>query len=276
MERIRISSLLRRGWVPLGMAALLLLIIWSEGAGQRLPRRPEFSWPSPRGRQERARQPSRVGEFTFARLEYASDGWGGWTTDYPKADEQFLLGMRHWVRSGLNLSDDPVSVATDRPELFRHPFLYVVEPGQMELSAEDASALREYLLRGGFLLLDDFWGEYEWEHVQRQLLLIFPDRFPQPMSLDHPVFHCYFDLTQVVQVPNYHNIVYRGRTHEKGGIRPSYWGLFDEEDRLMVFLARNSDNGDAWEWIDDPGYPLLYGLAAYKLATNLIVYAMTH
>lgn len=269
-------SLLHRGRIPLGVAALLPLLLWSEGTGQRVPRRPDFFSPAPQTRLDRTRHAGRVGEFTFARLQYESDGWSGWTTDYPKADEQFLLGMRQWVRSGLDLSDEPVSVAMDRPELFRHPFLYVVEPGQMELSAEDALALREYLLRGGFLLLDDFWGEYEWEHVVRQLLLVFPDRSLQPLSLDHPVFHCYFDLTEVVQVPNYHNIIYRGRTHEKGGVRPSYWALFDEEQRLMVFLARNSDNGDAWEWIDDPRYPLPYGLAAYKLATNLIVYAMTH
>jgi hypothetical protein len=211
-------------------------------------------------------------------LRYESYGWRGeaWETDYPKADEQFLEGLRGWVKSGLSISTDPTTVSFDQKDLQQYPFIYAVEPGQMELSNEDAANLREYLLRGGFLMLDDFWGEYEWENVRRQMFKVFPEYQIKDLPLTHTIFHCYFDIDEVIQVPNVQNIIYRGRTDEKGGIIPYYHGITDDNDRIMVFIARNSDNGDAWEWIDDPRYPLKYGLAAYKLGMNLIVYSMTH
>jgi hypothetical protein len=266
---------------PWRSAVLLLLValvlqpdIIAPVLGQRQGPRSDFIRP------RRPAVPGRIGEFTFARLKYGSNGWGygyqSWTTDYPKADYQFIFGLRGWVRSTLDLSDDPVAVAPDEPGLFRYPFIYIVEPGQMELTNEDAVGLREYLLRGGFLILDDFWGTYEWDNVRYQLQKVFPEYQFRQLQLDHPIFHCYFDIEEVLQTPNFQNYVFRGRTAEKGGTVPSYWGLFDEADRLMVFVGRNVDNGDAWEWIDDPRYPLRYGLGAYKLGTNLIFYSMTH
>ncbi|MFN0084155.1 MAG: DUF4159 domain-containing protein [Blastocatellia bacterium] len=225
----------------------------------------------------RASGESKKREFTFARLRYGGFGrGGGWATDYPKADEQFLIGLRNWVRSSLGISTDPVTVSFEDKELFRNPFIYAVEPGRMELSDDDAAQLREYLLRGGFLMLDDFWGEYEWQNVREQMAKVFPDRPIRELSLDHSIFHCYFDIDEVIQVPNVGNALYGGRTDEKGGIVPHFDAITDDNDRIMVFIARNSDNGDAWEWIDEPRYPLKYGLAAYKLGMNLIVYSMTH
>ncbi|MBK8316317.1 MAG: DUF4159 domain-containing protein [Acidobacteria bacterium] len=242
-------------------------------SSQRLYPRSEFTQPKNKKDTNRSR-----GEFTFARLRYQSDGWRGeaWETDYPKADEQFLEGLRGWVKSGLSISTDPTTVSFDQKDLQQYPFIYAVEPGQMELSNEDAANLREYLLRGGFLMLDDFWGEYEWQNVRRQMFKVFPEYQIKDLPLTHTIFHCYFDLDELIQIPNVQNIIYRGRTDEKGGITPYYHGIVDDNDRIMVFIARNSDNGDAWEWIDDPRYPLKYGLAAYKLGMNLIVYSMTH
>ncbi len=196
--------------------------------------------------------------------------------DWPKADEQFIVGLRGWVQSLLAISDTPATVAIDDPALFTYPFIYVVEPGGMELSEQDAQHLREYLLRGGFLMLDDFWGEWEWQNVRVQMNKILPEYPIQRLSVDHPVFHCYFDINDVQQVPNYHNWINNGQTSERDGIIPSYEAIEDENGRLVVFIARNSDNGDAWEWIDQPDYPLRYGLAAYRLGMNLIVYSMTH
>jgi hypothetical protein len=259
------------------LAALLLVLfclslVSSSVQSQRSPSRLDFRPP-----RKSTNGISHKGEFTFARLRYGSYGWEGWTTDYPKADEQFIYGLRSWVRSSLEISDDPTAVSMDEKELFQHPFIYIVEPGHMELSKEEAASLREYLLRGGFLMLDDFWGEYEWENVREQMHKVFPEHQIREMPLSHPIFHCYFDIDEVLQVPNFHNYVYRGgRTHEKGGYVPHYMGITDENDRVMVFIARNADNGDAWEWIDDPRYPLKYGLGAYRLGMNLIVYAMTH
>ena len=216
-------------------------------------------------------------EFTFARLEYQS--WvrrQSWTVDWPKADEQFIIGLKGWVQSHLAIADNPATVAITDPALFTYPFVYAVEPGFMELSEEDAQRLREYLARGGFLVLDDFWGEWEWDNVQRQMHKIFPEFPIRELPLDHPLLHCYFDIRDVVQVPNFHVWLYSGQTSEKGGVVPSYHYVQDEEGRLVIFIARNADNGDAWEWIDDPRYPLKYGLAAYRLGMNLIVYSMSH
>jgi len=259
------------------VTALLFLLLMTSASSvqsQRESPRSDFrrdAWRDPR------RPPSQELEFTFARLRYGSYGRrGGWMTDYPKADEQFIIGLRNWCRSSLAISDDPAAVSPEDKELFRYPFIYIVEPGYMELSPEDAANLREYLLRGGFLMLDDFWGEYEWRNVREQMAKIFPERPIRELPLNHPIFHCYFDINEVVQVPMFFNYIYNGATHERDGYVPHYEGILDDDGKVMVFIARNADNGDAWEWIDDPRYPLKYGLAAYKLGMNLIVYAMTH
>jgi hypothetical protein len=255
-----------------GLLSLCILMVLSPIANSQRP--------SPRSEFRPNRDPNRThnkGEFTFARLIYGSDGWGrSWMTDYPKGDEQFVMGLRNWVRSSLVISDDPVAVSMQDKNLFAHPFIYVVEPGYMELSPEDSAALREYLLRGGFLILDDFWGEYEWQNVQEQMRKVLPEYEIKELPLDHTIFHCYFDVDEVVQVPQNQNIIYNGRTHEKDGFVPHYDAITNEDGRVMVFIARNCDNGDAWEWIDDPRYPLKYGLAAYRLGMNVIMYAMTH
>jgi hypothetical protein len=257
-----------------GFVALLicLLLLSSSAQSQRPARRSDFV-------RDRSlhRNSHNNAEFTFTRLQYDSYSWReGWTTDYPKADEQFIIGLRNWCRGSLDIADDPASFPLDDKNIFRYPFIYAVEPGHMDLSTEDAAKLREYLLRGGFLMLDDFWGEYEWQNVREQMRKVFPEHPIRELPLDHPIFHCYFDINEVVQVPQFFRYLNLGITHEKGGYIPHYEAIVDENDRVMVFIARNADNGDAWEWIDDPRYPLKYGLAAYKLGMNLIIYAMTH
>ena len=243
---------------------------------------PLIAWPVQRQQQPRLPEDvarRRLGsppEYTFMRLRYPSGGWRQtWTTDYPKADYQFILGLRGWVRSFLDIADEPGTVSLYDKELFNYPFIYAVEPGFMDLSTEDAAKLREYLLRGGFLMLDDFWGEREWANVWDQMKKVFPEYEIQELPLSHPIFHCYFDINEVVQVPNV-NYIYSGITSEKGGIVPHYEGIIDDHGRIVVFIARNADNGDAWEWIDEPRYPLKFGLAAYRLGMNVIVYSMTH
>jgi len=256
------------------LAALLMIclpiMVW-PAQGRRDQRDRDLRLPGYTKRQ-RSNSPA---EYTFARLRYP--GWrSSWAVDYPKADYQFILGLRGWVNSMLDIADEPITVALHEKQLFNAPFIYAVEPGGMDLSMDDAAKLREYLLRGGFLMMDDFWGEYEWQNVQEQMKKVFPEYEIQELPLSHPFFHCYFDITEVVQVPNISN-AYRGVTSEKGGIVPHYEGIIDPNGgRVMVFIARNADNGDAWEWIDDPNYPLKYGLAAYRLGMNAIIYSMTH
>jgi hypothetical protein len=222
------------------------------------------------------------GEFVFVRAIYNSPfrgrrwGWGSWATDFPEADVHFLAGIARWSGSRLRMDAQPRQVSFLDPLLYEFPLIYIVEPGYMEISEEEAMRLREYLLRGGFLFLDDFWGDYEWENVATQLQKVLPNRDIADLPLDHPLFHSFFDIDEVVQVPGIGAWLGRGLTYEKGGVVPHYMGIQDEQGRLMVFIARNCDLGDAWEWIDNSRYPLKYGLAAYRLATNVLVYAMSH
>ena len=249
---------------------LLLLLLALPTQSQRISRLPDY-FPDD--------SPNVRAEFTFARMRY-NGGFGrrggGWATDYPKADYQFIQGLRGWAKSLLAISSEPVAVSLQDPNLFTYPFLYCVEPGRLDLSEEEAAALREYLLRGGFLLMDDFWGEYEWQNVQEQVRRVFPEYPIKELSLNHSIFHCYFDINEVVQVPNVGNWVNYHQTAEKGGYVPHYEGVTNDDGRLVILIARNTDNGDAWEWIDEPQYALKFGLAAYRLGMNAIVYSMTH
>ena len=219
------------------------------------------------------------GEFTFVRMIYQSPlgrRYGSWAVDFPEADNHFIIGIRDWAGTNLNISDEPKQIGILDEQLFNYPLIYFVEPGYMDLSDEEAKRLREYALRGGFLFLDDFWGSYEWENVREQMRRVFPEYEIKDLAPDHSLFHCYFDIKEVIQVPGIGSWLGRGETHEKGGIVPHYMGVQDEKGRLFAFIARNCDLGDAWEWIDDPRYPLKYGLAAYRVGINVIIYAMTH
>ena len=224
------------------------------------------------------------GEFTFVRTIYESPmrgygrrGYGGgtWTTDYPEADNNFIVGLREWAGTNLKIAPRPEALEILDDRIFDYPILYVVEPGFMELTTEQAARLREYIMRGGFIFLDDFWGEYEWQNVQEQFHKIVPEYEIKELSLTHPIFHSYLDVEEIVQVPNVYN-AQRGITSEKGGVVPYYMGIENKNGRLVAFMARNSDLGDAWEWINDPAYPVKYGLPAYKVGINVVIYAMSH
>jgi hypothetical protein len=222
------------------------------------------------------------GEYTFVRTIYDSPprargyyGGGTWTTDYPEADNNFIVGLREWAGTNLKIAPRPEQLEILDDRIFDYPILYAVEPGFMELSTEQAARLREYLMRGGFLFFDDFWGEYEWENVQEQFHKIVPEYEIKDLPLSHPIFHSYLDVEEVVQVPNVYN-AQRGVTSEKGGIVPHYMGIENKNGRLIAFISRNCDMGDAWEWINDPVYPVKYGLPAYKVGINVVIYAMSH
>jgi hypothetical protein len=253
-------------------AALLLLVLAAQGQD----RTGKLDGRKPRDK----RAASGPGEYTFVRTIYRSPMrgrfWGSWATDYPEADYHFIVGIRFWSGANLDISEKPEKLEIMDPKLFQYPLIYFVEPGYLELSPEEAARLREYTDRGGFLFLDDFWGDYEWENVQEQMRRVFPKSRIEDLPLTHPVFHSYFDIDEVVQVPGIGAWLWRGQTHEKGGIVPHYMGIENERGRLVTFIARNCDLGDAWEWIDDPRYPLKYGLAAYRVGLNVIEYAMTH
>ncbi|HEX7177501.1 MAG TPA: DUF4159 domain-containing protein [Pyrinomonadaceae bacterium] len=283
----RALKLARRAALPVALVALVLM----PAAGQRRRRGggtttpPELSVAAERPRNTELPTDGPAGpagEFTFARAIYTSPFspyWtrygGSWTVDYPEADNHFITGMREWAGTNLNITQRPEAIELLDERLFNYPFIYFVEPGFMELSPEEAARLREYILRGGFLFLDDFWGESEWQNVQTQLKKVLPEYEIKELPLTHPILHSYLDIEEVVQVPNIYN-AQRGITGEKGGNTPYYMGIEDKSGRLVVFISRNSDLGDAWEWINDPRYPVKYGLAAYRIGINVVIYAMSH
>lgn len=218
-------------------------------------------------------------EFVFARMVYSSGGfrWGGgsWRTDYPEADYKFMYGIKRLSAIRVKEEENPVAIMD--PKLFTYPFLYAVEVGQMSLSAADAQRLREYLLRGGFLYADDFWGLREWAVFEAQMRKVFPERAIEPLPLTHEVFHTFFDIDTVMQIPNVSNACRGGRTWEDpSDTRPGIFGIKDDQGRVMVLITYNSDLGDAWEWMDEPCYPEVYSGQAYRMGLNFIIYSMTH
>jgi len=230
-------------------------------------------------------------EFYFTRLQYSAGGPAArsgraWYTDSPNADHKFMWGIRRMTNARVYEPPDLRDVHSVRimdPEIFKYPYIYAVEPGQMELSSEDAAQLREYLLRGGFWHCDDFWGLTEFDQLKRQLAKVFPDRPIEPLPMTHEVFHTFFDIDKILQVPNvrfgeeYTRSGGTSRTWEQASdTDPRVLGISDDRGRLMVLITYNSDLGDAWEWMDDPEYPALFTGYAYRLGMNSIIYAMTH
>ncbi len=217
-------------------------------------------------------------EFTFVRIVYTGLGpWGyykGWYTDWPKADRQFILGIRRLTN--IRVAQQGKTVQLTDPEIFRYPFVYSVECGHWDLTNAEAAGLREYLKRGGFLFCDDFWGSREWLNFERNMERVLPDGRIVELPLSHPVFHSYYDISQLIQTPNVGNALYYNHTWEEDGFVPHCRGILDESGRLMVIINWNTDLGDAWEWADLPGYPAKYSTYAYQIGINAIMYAMTH
>ena len=215
-------------------------------------------------------------EFHFARLMYAgsttSRRGNSWTTDYPDAEYHLMEGLNRLTRldgqsvdyygSGGRLID----LSEDR--VFDYPWLYAVEVGQWYLNTAEAAKLREYLDRGGFLMVDDFWDEDEWRIFMQSMQRVFPDRPILELEEGHPVLHVLYDLDQRTQIP--------GRNGQQAGTSPHWRGIFDDKDRLVVAINFNMDMGDAWEHADDPFYPEPMTALAYRFGVNYVIYSMTH
>jgi len=197
-------------------------------------------------------------EFYFTRAVYRDNRprFPNWTIDFPKADRQFLVGLRRLTNIDAYEWENPVRL--DDPELRRFPFLYAVEVGYMELSEPERQGLRDYLLAGGFLIVDDFWGSWEWANFERQISQVLPEYPIRPIPMDHPVLHVFYDVTEIVQVPNVGQGRAGGPTWEKDGYNPMLRGIMDDDGRLLVAIVHNSDLGDAWEWAEDPYYPIRF------------------
>lgn len=219
-------------------------------------------------------------EWAFTRLLYPSGRFAGymgyvgsWPTDYPKADRQFVQGVRRLTRLHTRSSEQVVDLDSD--EVYNWPWLYGVEVGHWSLTDAQCKKLREYLLRGGFFMCDDFHGTREWDIFMDSMNRVFPDRAIVEIPDDDPIFHVLYDLQERVQVPGI-QYWYSGRIYEKDGVVPHWRGIYDDRGRVMVAICFNQDNGDAWEHADHPRYPEKYASQAYRMGINYIIYAMTH
>lgn len=197
-----------------------------------------------------------------------------WAIDAPAAEQN--LSRRLQTTTSVEVGQ-PLVMSLDDPRLFQYPWLYLVEPSNVVLSDTEVSTLREFLLRGGTLTLDDFHGSFEWELTARWLAQVFPDREVVDLSPPHPIFTAFYDLERYPQVPGVGSFL-NGRTWEKGGYTARLRAILDDTGRPMVLANWNTDMGDGWEWSNADEYPgyLKWTTVAYQMMINEIVYTLTH
>jgi hypothetical protein len=218
--------------------------------------------------------------FTFVRIKYTSTrdgyGWGKWAIDWPDSDLNFPFRL-HELTS-LEVDPNPKIIELTDEQIVDYPFVYLIEPGDMMLNEAEVAGLRRYLLNGGFLMVDDFWGEREWYQFYMNIKRVFPDREPVELPLEHEIFHCVYDLKQKPQVPSIHHW-YSGMTYERPDAQePHYRALFDDKRRMMAIICHNTDLGDGWEQEGaNPDYfREMSEKWSYPLGINIVTYAMTH
>lgn len=229
------------------------------------------------------------GAFHYCRIVYrpAFDGRGGnWTTDYPRADINFSIRFSELTKARVSFarSGDPnhLLVRFTSDELFQCPLVILSAPGSALIDDQEAKRLREYLLKGGMLWTDDFWGTYQWQHWESQLRKVFPaNEYPIiDLPLDHPLFKTQFVVSEVPQIPNIGFFVRSGgRTSEQGADSavPHVRAITERDGRVMVLMTHNTDIGDSWEREgDDPTYFYTFGPKGYAFGINAVLYALTH
>jgi len=223
-------------------------------------------------------------EFHFVRMYYNNaGGYGGgfrggygrgsFDTDFPDAEEHFTMGVRRLTR--VDIGDEARLIQVNDDMLFDYPWLYAVEVGHWYLDDVEAARLREYLLRGGFLMTDDFHGTQEWQVFVESMQRVFPDRPIIEIPDEDEVKHVLYDLQDHIQIPGIAALRY-GVTYERDGVTPHWRGVYDDKGRLMVAINFNMDLGDAWELANEPYYPEPMTALATRFAVNYVIYAMTH
>jgi hypothetical protein len=272
---------MRRG---LSIAAILLI------AGGALAQRFGFQ------REEEGPRPvfPKQGEFHFVRLEYTdlpqyhrsfrfasrrAEGDGWWVVDWPDSDEHFTMGVQRLTRVDIG---EPEHFGLKDDRLWDHPFLYATQTGYWGLSPTEISRLREYLLRGGFLVTDDFWGPDQWEVFRQTMEKVMPGKSIDDIALTDPVMHVLYDIEQkdLTFIPGTRHLTrgYDGAigVRQPPGTSPAWRAITDDRDRMVVAVNFNTDVGDAWEYADSPIYPEPMTALAYRYGLNYLIYAMTH
>jgi hypothetical protein len=258
-----------------------------QNAFREYPGREYEGFPIPPDYQEKT-------EWAFARLMYPSmegvHGYGrgrwrrysrdwtagrtDWTTDYPRSDRHLSQALRRLTRVHVRSVEQPVNL-DDGNEVYYWPWLYAVEVGHWNLTDAQAKVLREYLLRGGFFMCDDFHGTEEWEVFTASMKRVFPDRPIVEIENADQIFHTLYDLDDRYQVPGWTNYPFY-KTYEYDGVEPHWRGIYDDKGRLMVAICFDMDLGDSWEHADNPRYPEKYSALGIRIGANYLIYAMTH
>ena len=226
-------------------------------------------------------------EFVFARLMYPSlpyakfefrgrrnwrEGGTSWTEDYPRADRHFIVALRRLSRINARGLEQPVN-PDDVDDIYNWPWMYTGLTGNWDLTDEQAAKIREFLLRGGFLYADDFWGPDEWHGFEAGMKKIFPNRDIVEVPDEDALFHTVYDLDNRFQILGEWGL---RRGPRDGGITPQWLGVRDDKGRLMVAVSFNSDIGDSWEFADLPAYPERFSALGIRIGVNYVMYSMTH
>jgi hypothetical protein len=236
------------------------------------------------------------GEFHFIRVEYTDmpefhrgfgfasrsgrgDGW--WIVDWPDADEHFSTGVQRLTRVE---TGEPLHMALTDDRLFDNPWIYATQTGWWGLNNAEIARLREYLLRGGFLMVDDFWGPNtgEWEIFSDTMRRVLPNKPISDIAASDPVMHVLYDIEEKDRsfIPGTRHLR-RGANgtvvvQQPPGTTPAWRAMYDDKNRLIVAVNYNTDIGDAWEYADAPAYPEHMTSLAYRYGINYLVYSMTH
>jgi hypothetical protein len=258
---------------------VVLSLALSAVASAQYSRRNPTGLPADRNGVAKWENDPRFPDDTFRFVRLRPENHGAWATDYPDSDLNFSFRLQQMT--AIRVNPEPLIVSILDPKMKECPFLYTIETGSLELMDQEARILREHLLNGGFLMIDDFWGEHEWQNTRQQMLKIFPDRPIVELELDHPIYSTVFQLKEKPQVPSIEYAM-SGRStgifYEKGGKDVHYYGIFDTKGRMMVIICRNTDLGDGWEREgEDPYFFKEFSeKKAYPMGINIIVYSMTH
>jgi hypothetical protein len=205
--------------------------------------------------------------FVAARWHFGTNGaigHMGWAHNYPYSEQHFNAFLERTTLLDVELMSYRI-VELGSDEVFDYPFAYVSEPGEMQLTEQEVTNLRHFVELGGFILVDDFDGPWQWQQMRSQVLRAFPDRDFVELSPDHPVFHALFDLEDL-----------QGMADFVPGGSITYFGLFDDDGNLAILAGHNNDLANFWEWYDQPQMPLKPAADAFRLGSNAVIHAMTH
>ena len=231
-------------------------------------------------------------EFVIGRLMYPSRGGGGrgfgggnwvaggtmWSNDYPIGDRAFARILRRLTRVDVRSVEQPINL-NDGDDVFNWPWLYAAHVETWDLSDSMIRKMHEYLDRGGFFYVDDFWGDAGWANFKETMDRIMPGSQAEEIPNADPIFHVLYDLDDKFMVANYRSLIGSGvpyHVNTPGGTIPHWRGIRDKKGRIVVAIVFNSDIGDSWEHADNPQYPEKYSNMGMRISTNYAAYAMTH